>query len=154
MEIAIVDIPDRQAAAILHVGPYPLIGAAFDRLGEWARAHAAYVTGPPMALYSDDSQTTPPDELRSYAALPIAPEAPIDPAGAVEQIRVAGGRYAVVAHHGDYAGLPQTWQEFMAAVAADGLKPDWSRACFEVYAKEPGTVPDEELVTELYQPIA
>lgn len=154
MEIAIVDIPDRHAAAILHVGPYPLIGAAFDRLGEWAQQNADLVTGPPLALYSDDVQTTPPEELRSYAALPIAPEAPIDLAGAVERIPLAGGRYAVVAHHGSYAGLGQAWREFMAAVAADGLAPDWSRPCFEVYANEPGTVPEDELITELYQPVA
>jgi AraC family transcriptional regulator len=154
MDIALVDIPERPVAAILHVGPYPLIGAAFDRLGEWAQANAELVVGPPMALYPDDSQATPPDELRSYAALPIAPEAPIDPSGTVERISVAGGRYAVVAHHGTYAGLGNAWQEFMAAVAADGLRPDWSRSCFEVYANEPGTVPDDELITEMYQPIA
>jgi len=42
----------------------------------------------------------------------------------------------------------------MAAVAVEGLHPDWSRACFEVYANEPGTVPDDELITEMHQPIA
>jgi AraC family transcriptional regulator len=154
MDIALVDIPERPVAAILHVGPYPLIGAAFDRLGDWAQRNAGVITGPPMALYPDDSQTTPPDELRSFAALPIAPQASIDPAGTVERITVAGGRYAVAAHHGTYAGLANAWQEFMAAVAADGLNPDWSRSCFEVYANEPGTVPEEELVTEMYQPIS
>jgi DNA gyrase inhibitor GyrI len=33
-------------------------------------------------------------------------------------------------------------------------RPDWSRSCFEVYANEPGTVPEDELVTEMYQPIS
>ena len=154
MDIALVDIPERPVVAILHVGPYPLIGAAFDRLGDWAQRNAGVITGPPMALYPDDSQTTAPDELRSYAALPIAPQASIDPAGPFERITVAGGRYAVAAHHGNYAGLANAWQEFMAAVAADGLNPDWSRSCFEVYANEPGTVPDDELITEMYQPIS
>jgi AraC family transcriptional regulator len=154
MDIALVDIAERPVAAILHVGPYPLIGAAFDRLGDWAQRNASIITGPPMALYPGDSQTTAPDELRSYAALPIAAQASIDPAGMVERITVAGGRYAVAAHNGSYAGLANAWQEFMAAVAADGLDPDWSRPCFEVYANEPGTVPDDELITEMYQPIA
>ena len=154
MDIALVDIPERPVIAILHVGPYPMIGTAFDTLGDWAQQNSGVITGPPMALYPDDSQTTPPDELRSYAALPIDPQARIDPAGTVERISVAGGRYAVAAHHGSYAGLADAWQEFMAAVAADGLHPDWSRSCFEVYANEPGAVPDDELVTEMYQPIA
>ena len=154
MDIAIVDIPDRQAAAILHVGPYSLIGSAFDRVGQWAQANAGVVTGPPLALYLNDPQSTPPDELRSYAAVPIAPEAPADPSGMVERIPLAGGRYAVVAHHGSYSGLGRAWPEFMAAVAADGLNPDWSRPCFEVYANEPGTVPEDELITELYQPVS
>jgi DNA gyrase inhibitor GyrI len=58
-----------------------------------------------------------------------------------------------VAHHGSYAGLGDAWQEFMAAVATDGLAPDWSRPFFEVYVNEPGTVPDDELITELHQPV-
>jgi AraC family transcriptional regulator len=153
MEITIVDITERQAAAILHVGPYALIGAAFDSLRAWAQANANYVTGPPLALYPDDPQTTPPTDLRSYAAVPVGPDAPPDPTRAVERIRLSGGRYAVVAHHGSYAGLGQAWQEFMTAVTADGLSPDWSRPCFEVYVSEPGSVPDDELVTELHQPI-
>jgi len=154
MEIAIVDVPDGQAAASLHVGPYSSIGDAFDRLGDWAQANAGHVTGPPLALYLNDPQTTPPDELRSYAAVPVTQDAPVDPTGAIERVPLAGGRYAVVAHHGSYAGLGQAWQELMVAVAADGLRPDWSRPCFEVYVNEPGSVPDDELITELHQPIA
>ncbi len=154
MEITIVDIPEREAAAILHVGPYALIGSAFDTLRDWAQANADHVTGPPLALYPDDPQTTPPAELRSYAAVPVGPDAPPDPIVPVERIRLSGGRYAVVAHRGSYAGLGQAWQEFMAAVAADGLAPDWSRPCFEVYVTEPGSVPEDDLITELHQPIA
>ena len=149
-----MDIPDRLAAAILHVGPYSLIGAAFDRLGDWGQAHSSWVAGPPLALYLNDPQTTPAEQLRSYAALPVLPGAPLAPDGAVELIPLAGGRYAVRTHHGGYDGLGQAWQEFMGAVAADGLGADWSRPCFEVYVNQPGTVPDDELVTELHQPVA
>ncbi len=154
MEITLVDIPERQAAAVLHVGPFDGIGAAFARVGAWAQANSGLVTGEPLALYLDDPQRTAPDELRSYAAVPISSDAALDSSGEVEAIALAGGRYAVATHRGSYAGLAAAWQEFMAAVPADGQRPDWSRPCFEVYANMPGMVPDEDLVTELYQPIA
>lgn len=153
MEITIVDVPDQSAAAVLHVGPYDEIGPAFEALGTWAKANLESVTGPPLALYLDPPETTAPEQLRSYAALPVAQGLPLDVAGEVEQIHLAGGRCAVAAHVGSYAGLGQAWLAFMAAVEVDGLHPDWSRPCFEVYANDPGSVPEEELRTELHQPI-
>jgi AraC family transcriptional regulator len=154
MEITIVDVPDQQAVAVLHLGPYTQIGPAFERLGTWAKTNIGSVTGPPLALFLDDPEVTPPDQLRSYAALPVAQDLALDETAEVERIPVAGGRCAVAVHVGSYAGLGQAWQEFMAAVAADGLHPDGSRPSFEVYANDPGLVPPEQLRTELHQPIA
>lgn len=153
MEITLVDVPDQPAAAVLHVGPYDQIGSAFERLGTWATRNPGSVTGAPLALFLDDPGSTPPDQLRSYAALPVAQDLLLDPDADVEGIRLAGGRCAVAVHVGSYAGLPQSWREFMTAVAADGLHPDPSRPCFEVYANDPGTVPEDQLRTELHQPL-
>jgi AraC family transcriptional regulator len=152
MEITIADIPDQQAAAVLHVGPYDQIGPSFERLGTWAKTHLGSVTGPPLALFLDDPESTPPDRLRCYAALPVVPDLALEGTG-VEPIRLPGGRCAVAVHVGSYAGLGQSWQEFMTAIEADGLHPDASRPCFEVYANDPGMVPQEQLRTEMHQPI-
>jgi AraC family transcriptional regulator len=152
MEITLADVPDQPAVAVLHVGPYNQIGPSFERLGTWATANPGSVTGPPLALFLDDPESTPPEQLRSYAALPVVQDLALD-AAEIEQIRLAGGRCAVAVHIGNYEGLGRAWQEFMAAIDADGLHPDASRPCFEVYANDPAMVPEEQLRTELHQPV-
>ena len=157
-EIEVQELPDRRLAAVRHVGPYPGIGAAFDRLGDWARAHPDAVVGAPLAVYHDDPEEVPADQLRSDAGVPVTEEVAIGGAPGigvpgVHEAHLPGGRYAVSRFVGPYAGLPATWPGLMAALAAAGVAADPGRPCFEVYRDEPGTVPAEQLVTLLYAPV-
>jgi AraC family transcriptional regulator len=158
-QVRVVDLPERRLAAVRHVGPFAGIGAAFDRLGAWARSHADAVVGAPMAIYYDDPQVVPAAQLRTDVAVPVTEGVTIGGAPGigvpgVGEVRAAAGRYAVQAHVGPYSGLATAWPRFMAAVVAAGLTPDPGGPCFEVYQSEPGTVPEAELVTLLHAPLA
>lgn len=157
-EIRVEELPEQRLAAVRHVGPYPGIGAAFDRLGTWVQANPGAVVGAPLAIYVDDPDQVPPDQLRSDAAVPISVDVTVGGAPGfgvpgVSELALAGGRYAVRTYVGPYAGLGGAWPRFMAAVGAAALVLDPARPCFEVYLDEPGTVPDSTLRTELYAPI-
>jgi len=157
--VQVVELPGQRLAAVRHVGAYTGIGAAFDRLGAWARANRAAVVGAPLAIYLDDPQQVPAERLRSDAAVPVTEEVTIGGAPGigvpgVSEARLAGGRHAVAEHRGPYSGLAGAWPRFMAAVAVAGLRVDPGRPCFEVYRNEPGTVPEAELVTLLHAPLA
>ncbi len=88
-------------AGIRHIGPYQNIGHAFGGLGR-------ILGGKPpagaqmIALYHDDPAITPPDQLRSDAAITLPAGAPI-PDGLIEQ-HIPAGRYAVTTHKGSYEG--------------------------------------------------
>ncbi len=158
MEITVTELPERRAVAIEHVGPYAQIGAAFHQLRSWLLAHRGLVAAAPLAIYADDPNSMPAEQLRSYAAVPIVADAVLDAAESAEldlhEVVLPGGRYAVGVHRGSYDGLAQAWPAAMAAIEAAGLEAQWSRQCFEIYATEPGTVPDDQLLTELYVPIS
>ena len=76
MDVHIVNQPDLRIAGIRHIGPYQEIGREFGRLG-------GLLKGPPpagsqmIALFHDDPAVTPPDKLRSDAALTLPGNAPV-----------------------------------------------------------------------------
>jgi len=153
MEVEIKDMPDLRVGTVRHVGPYNQIPKAFERLG--AVAGPAGLLGHSntmMAIYHDDPESTPQDQLRSDAALVIPEDAKL-PEGLVEQ-HIAGGRYAKTVHVGPYEQLGDVWARFLGEWVpatgnriADGVS-------YEIYTNTPGQVPKPELRTELYVPLA
>ena len=146
MDVTIVTQPDLRIAGIRHIGPYHEIGREFARLGGMFK-------GPPpagsqmVALFHDDPGVTPPDQLRSDAALILPGNAP-SPSGLIEQ-HIPAGRYAKAIHKGGYEGLPTTWA---------ALKNDWlpksghkmGHPSYEVYVNNPLTTEKSQLLTEIY----
>ena len=146
MDVQIVNQPDLRIAGIRHIGPYQEIGREFGRLG-------GLLGGPPpagaqmIALFHDDPAVTPPDKLRSDAALTLPGQTP-GPAGLIER-HVPAGRYAKAVHKGSYEGLPAAW---------NALKTEWlptsghkmGGPSYEVYVNNPMTTEKSELLTEIY----
>jgi AraC family transcriptional regulator len=146
MDVEIVNQPDLRIAGIRHIGPYQEIGREFGRLG-------GLLKGPPpagshmIALYHDDPAVTPPDKLRSDAALEL-PGRTRAPSGLIEQ-HIPAGRYAKAIHKGGYEGLPAAWE---------ALKNEWlpksghkmGHPSYEVYVNNPMTTEKSQLLTEIY----
>jgi AraC family transcriptional regulator len=149
MDVTIKSQPEVRVAGIRHIGPYHEIGRAFGRLG-------GMVGKPPagaqmIAVYHDDPDTTPPDKLRSDAAMTL-PGKSSAPNGLIEQ-RVPAGRYASVVHKGPYEELPKVWAQ---------LKKEWLPANghhagqpgYEVYLNDPMKTAKQELLTEIFLRLA
>ncbi len=152
MDIDILEMPAIRAAAVRHMGPYNQISKAFARLA--TAAGPAGLFGQPDAvmagIYYDDPRNTPPDRLRSDAAVSVAEDTPI-PAGLVEA-RIPAGRYARALHVGPYERLKEAWAGLMAWLPAHGHRPR-AGASFEIYRNTPETAPPDALRTEFYLPV-
>ena len=154
MHVDIKAMPALRLATIRHVGPYNQIPLAFERLGQVLGAAAATLrmAGSTMiAIYHDDPETVPLDQLRSDAAVSV-PDDFMLPDGVTEQ-RVPAGRFACTLHVGPYEQLGDTWARFMgewlpASGHLVGRVPS-----YEIYLNDPRTTPRAELRTELYIPL-
>jgi len=154
MEVQIKEMPELRVGAVRHVGPYNQIPQAFERLGSIVgptglagRPDAAMV-----AIYYDDPDTTPQPELRSDAGITVPERTPL-PAGLTEQ-RLAAGRYARTVHVGPYEQLGDAWARFMGEwLPSSGFRIGQG-ASYEIYRNTPATVPKEQLLTDLYLPLA
>lgn len=154
MDVQITQRPALRVAAVRHVGPYNQIPLAFERLGELVNdtgliAHAGVAM---LAIYHDDPDAAPVEQLRSDAAIVVPEDAPL-PDGLTEQ-RVPGGTYATTTHIGPYEQLGDAWARFMGEWLPASGRRVGPGVSYEIYRNTPGEVPSEALRTELYIPLA
>jgi AraC family transcriptional regulator len=152
MNVEIKPLPELRLAALRHIGPYNRISEACARLGEIAGA--AGIIAPStvlLAIFHDDPETTPAAELRSDAAISVAPEATI-PAELAER-RIPSGRYAVSVHVGPYEQLGDVWLRFLGDWLPRSGERMTDGVSFEIYRNTPADVSSAELCTELYIPL-
>jgi AraC family transcriptional regulator len=140
-----------RTACIRHTGPYWMIGPAFGRLRGWAAANGI-PWSTTLAIYHDNPEITPPDQLRSDACLIVPSDFQTDDPG-VHILDIPGGEYAVATHIGAYDGLPTAWNKFMGEWLPNSGREIGRGYCFEVYVDDCETTAVEQLRTELYEPL-
>lgn len=154
MDVVIEQHPELTVAALRHLGPYGTISEAFGKVG--AIAGPAGLFGLPgialIGLYHDDPEATPLAELRSDAGL-VVPAGTRIPAGLTE-LRVPAGRYARARHEGSYSTLGDAWARLMGEWLPRSGERAANGPCFELYRNDPSDTPPEDLLTDLYVPLA
>jgi AraC family transcriptional regulator len=153
MVVQLVAQPAQRVAAASHRGPYNQIGEAFVRLDAVARSSGWHdLDGLALiAIYHDDPESTPVDELRSDAGLVVPADLAL-PASLVERT-IPAGRYARAEHAGPYDRLGDTWARFMGEwLPASGCRVR-DGLSYEHYRNTPAQVAPADLRTDLYLPI-
>ena len=151
--LEIRDIAPLPVAILPHHGDYMNIGATLSHAeslltlrGQLPAAQARY-----FGIYYDDPDACPASALRAEVAI-YTGEAPV--AAPFEQRLLPGGRYAVLHHRGTYAGLHRAY---------DWLCRDWllqspyrlaETPCIEEYRNDCKTTPPQELLTDIWLPLA
>jgi AraC family transcriptional regulator len=153
MNVTTEDMPAMRVFAVRHVGPYHRISEAYEKLHQIA-GRAGLLRSPPtmIALYHDDPETTPPDELTSDAAIVVDDKAPL-PDGLTE-LRIPGGRYAKTTHAGPYATIGDTWSRLMGGWLPSSGQRLGPGVSFEIYRNTPMNAKPEDLRTDIYVPLA
>jgi len=154
MDVTIEQMPELRVAAVRHVGPYNRISEAFERLGTIAQRAGWFESAGAMmlAIYHDDPETTPAEQLQSDAGITV-PEGAKLPEGVVER-RLPRGRYARTTHVGPYTRLGDAWSRFMGEWLPKSGHRVGDGSSFEVYRNTPANTPPDALRTDLYLPIA
>lgn len=160
MDVRIEQCPDRLVAFVRHTGAYYKIGSAFEKLGQWAQTKEE-LKGPHaemLGIYYDDPEAVSEEELRSAACVTLPGEIAVEPP--VEIGPLKGGEYAVATYVGPYSGLGDAWMRaFTEALPKTGRQPapmndPEAGPCFEKYVSDMSVTPEEELITEIWIPLA
>lgn len=150
--IEIMDQPARRLAAIAHKGRYTEIGKAFESVGAVITARNLWSQAQGMlGVYYDDPDNTPVDELRSHAGVVVSAEAPID--DPLEELRLPGGRYAVMHYKGPYSGLAAAYKHLYGVWLPQSGEETGDHPPIEVYLNNPQDTAPDELLTDVCVPL-
>jgi effector-binding domain-containing protein len=122
------------------------MGTAFGVLMEHGGRTGAQWAGPPFVLYPEVCD----GEFEVAVCMPVVPGAQGSDRVAVEE--VPGGLGASTVHAGPYGDVGQAYTALQKWMTDNGRRP--AGMVREVYLNDPGTVPAEELLTEIDWPIA
>jgi AraC family transcriptional regulator len=147
-------MPELRVTTVHHVGPYNRISEAFQRLGDIAGPGGLFKFPEVamLAIYYDDPETTPADQLQSDAGVTVAKGALL-PEGLIEK-RLPAGRYAKTTHVGPYTHLADTWSRLMGEWLPKSGHRVGEGSSYEVYRNTPENAAPNELRTDLYLPLA
>jgi AraC family transcriptional regulator len=105
-----------------------------------------------IAIYDDDPETTPAEQLQSDAGIAVPKEVTLPP-GLTER-RLAEGRYARTTHVGPYTELGDAWARFMGEWLPKSGHRVGAGSSYEGYRNNPTHAAPSELRTDLYLSIA
>lgn len=153
MNVRIDSVPAMGVAFMRHVGPYLEVGGTWSKLMSWAAPRGLLGPNSKMiGIVHDDPDVTPADKLRYDACIPVAPD--FRPEGEVGVQQLAGGDYAVATHRGPYEKLNESYRRLYGEwLPASGREPR-SAPAFEVYRNSPMNAAPEDLLTDIYLPLA
>ena len=124
------------------------LAAAYGRVAGFIAANGLQLTGPPIAVanYWDE---------RGWgfdAGIPVsgAPSRGAGPGSKVRMGETYGGQVVRAVHIGPFSGLEPTYLKIEAFMAAHQLEENGRS--WESYVSDPGSTPEEELITEVYFP--
>ena len=145
--------------SLRHVGDYNKMGNAFERLMKWAYTHKIKnkknIMGPDASAYSfsyDDPNVTDVDKLRSDVCISASDDVEIDD-GIVRQT-IAGGKYAVFLHKGEYFKLKQTYSDiFLSYIKENDTQLRDVPVFVEYLNRDPRRTKPENLRTLIYIPL-
>lgn len=150
-------IETREPTRIAYIsgrGPYPIVlPQAFAKLCAFAGPRGLFARpgAVTLAVCYDDPDTTPPDQIRSEAAITVDDH--FKPEADVQARLLPGGKYAVVTHLGPYSGLAAAWKEVCGTLIPQAGLQFRSGECFEIYLNDPNSVPPEQIRTDIYVPV-
>lgn len=151
--LELTEEPERRVFAVAHAGPYFEIGPAFGRLADLTAEHGLRAAGRELiGIFCDDPDVTAPADLRSHAGIIVGDAAHCPPG--LEDVRLAPGRHAVLRLTGPYSGLqPAYVWLFSEGLAGAGVVAS-SAPSFEIYRNDPSDTPPDDLITDIFVPLA
>lgn len=145
---------DTKVVCVRRVGPYSqAAGSAWQAVCGFA--YPRQLVGKDaefIGVSHDDPAITAEDKLRYDACITIQRE--VKPEGEVAVQTIPGGRFAVFTHKGPYSGLHEAYKAIYSQwLPASGAKLR-DQSCFEKYLNDPDKTKPENLLTEIFIPVA
>jgi AraC family transcriptional regulator len=153
-EAEVKELPERNVACVRHVGPYPEIVKAIERIFSWAgpKGLIRFPKTQVLAVYHDDPKTVDASQLRSDACITVPEGTPAD--GDVKTMRIPGGLFAVAHVEIDASEYGAAWDKLVGEwMPENGYLSDSDRLCYEIYLNDPEKHPEKKHIVDICEPV-
>lgn len=123
------------------------LGTRYGELLAYAERHGLELVGQPLTM----TESLESDTWRFLAALPVRSSAVDAREDGIERVRTRTGSALVVEHVGPYRKLAELRRRLDAYARTHGRIRDG--AILEIYVSDPGSTPEEQLVTRVIYPV-
>ena len=154
VEVKEVEMPKITVLGMRKKGKYDAIGCMIPELCGFAAAKGIAIAGPPAFVCHELT----PEEATKANANGTADLEVVVPVGKktrgkgdIKCYALPGGKMARIVHEGAYKDVGGAYMKLFEWVGQNGKTV--SGPIREVYLNEPGKVPEEKLITEIYAPI-
>jgi AraC family transcriptional regulator len=153
-EVTVAKVRPQLVVGMRKRGTYAEIGPMIVKVCQYAAAHSAQIQGRPTFICHETPKQAMKANEQSNAdvevALPVARE--VECRGEIVCYELAGGQMARIVHKGPYEKCAPTYKKLFAWIAEHHKR--ITGPTREVYLNDPRKVPPEEILTEIYAPIA
>lgn len=138
-----------------HSGDYEALSEKFDQLWEWVEANQVPVLRT-IGIYYDNPDFVPTHQLRSAACVEVRTGFQLVDRGGLplELGTLMGGEYATLRHVGPYDELGRIWSEMTTQIEGPMGRQISDEPAYEVYVNDASDTEPQNLVTELFMPLA
>lgn len=153
MQVKIEHRKPIRVAFMRHVGPYNEVGETWDKLLPLL-GKEGLLGGDTLfiGICHDDPDVTPKKNIRYDACVSV--DESFQPWGEIGVQTVPGGEYAVTTHFGSYQKLGETYARLLGQWLPSSGRELCPTPCFEVYLNDPQSTEPQDLLTDIYAPLA
>ncbi len=123
---------------------------AFGVIGSFIGRTGIAPAGPPLAVYHDWDEAS--GSMQIDVGFPVSTTDAANVEGEVKAGMTPSGEALRAIHRGPYAKLRETYGALTAHMKEQGLPRP--QVAWEVYVSDPDKTPEDELLTEIYMPVA
>ena len=151
-EVELKTIDPQTVMSLAFEGSYSQTTDRLDELMSWLLRVGHPYSDRPFAIYYDDPEEVPEDELRGEVCLPI--EEACEPENDFERKTVPGGEFLCYVHEGPYSDLDDAYAEIFGWIEDNDYDFVEEMGTREVFHRMTGEVDSvDELVTEVQVPV-
>lgn len=150
--VEIKEMPEMKAVYCCHIGPFHLIGQAYEKVARWAAPRGLYVPNvfKTATVTHDDPTVTDLDKIRQSACLIVTEDVKVE--GEIGKMVIPGGKYVVGHFDLRMDEFQQAWNTMCHWFTESGYQ-QGDGCPYELYHNDYTTHPQQKHIVDICIPI-
>lgn len=150
--IEVKEMPEMKAVYVRHIGPFHLIGQAYEKVFKWAVPRGLFIpnVSKSATVTHDDPSVTEIGKVRQSACIIVDDEVKVD--GEISKLTIPGGKYAVGHFELGFDDFEKAWNTMCNWFTESGYQ-QGDGCTFELYHNDYTTHPEHKHIVDICIPV-